>query len=87
MKEVEDGAKGIEGSEAWRDGDEGLAFRERVGLSELRVGSGVLGLMGSSTMYMGVSISRNSACDQLVGHATCDSDIPSSLDTPAMMSS
>ena len=84
MKEVEDGARGIEGSEAWRDGDEGLAFRERVGLSELSVGSGVLGL---STMYMGVSISRNSACDQLVGHATCDSDIPSSLGTPAMMSS
>ena len=87
MKIVEDWAGGIEGSEAWRGGDECLPFRERVGLTELRVGSGVRGLMGSSTMYMGVSMSRNSACDQLVYHATCDSDIPSSLGTPAMMSS
>jgi hypothetical protein len=61
---VEDWAGGIEGSEAWRRGDECLALRDRVGLTELRGGSGVLDLMGSSTMYMGVSTSRNSACDQ-----------------------
>lgn len=42
-----------------------LGLRVRVGLTDLRTGSGeggagVLDLVGSSTMYMGVSISRNS---------------------------
>lgn len=88
MNVVDDWAGGIDGSEAWRGGDECRAFCDRVGLTELRGGSGVLALMGSSTMYMGVSTSRNSARDQSY-IVTCDRDrdLPSSLGTPAMMSS
>ncbi len=42
-----------------------LVLRVRVGLTDLRrgsgeVGAGVLDLAGSSTIYMGVSMSRNS---------------------------
>ena len=88
MNVVEDWAGGIDGSEAWRGGDECRAFRDRVGLTGLRGGSGVLDLTGSSTMYMGVSTLRNSACNQKL-YPACDrdNDLPSSLGTPAMMSS
>jgi len=62
---VEDCAGGMEEVEGSMEGDEALRFRDRVGLSDARdgsrVGAGVLGLIGSSTMYMGVSKSRNSA--------------------------
>jgi len=46
VKVVEDWAGSIDESEAWRGGDECRAFRDRVGLTELRGGSGVLALMG-----------------------------------------
>ena len=93
---VEDCAAGIEGSEACRDGEPGvgLAFRDRVGLAELRessgvAGAGVLDLIGSSTMYIGVSRSRNSVCYISMRHYPIrrNSDIPSAFGTPAMISS
>lgn len=62
---VEDGAGGRAALKAWREGVEAFRLRERAGLRDVRggsgdVGAGVLGLKGSSTMYMGVSKSRNS---------------------------
>ena len=65
---MEDCDAGIEGFEGSRGGVVALGFRDRVGLMDLRNGSGetgtsVLGLEGSSTMYMGVSISRNSTSE------------------------
>jgi len=43
------------------EGEEALRLRDLVGLSEARVGAGVdVVLTGSSTMYIGVSKSRNS---------------------------
>jgi hypothetical protein len=62
-KVVEDWAGGMDGLEARRGGDVGFAFRERVGLADVRggeAGAGVFDFVGSSTMYMGVSRSRNS---------------------------
>lgn len=64
---MDDCEAGIEGFEGSRGGVAALGFRDRAGLSDLRSGSGetgtgVLGLEGSSTMYMGVSRSRNSTC-------------------------
>jgi hypothetical protein len=55
----------MEEVDAWFVGEEALRLRDRVGLSDKRVksgedGAGVLAAMGSSTMYMGVSKSRNS---------------------------
>lgn len=56
----------MEVTEASGSGEEALRFRERVGLSEVRIDSGEVGadvldlMMGSSTMYIGVSKSRNS---------------------------
>jgi len=64
---VEDCDAGIEAFEGSRGGVAALGFRDRAGLMDLRSGSdetgtGVLDLEGSSTMYMDVSISRNSTC-------------------------
>lgn len=55
----------MEGFEGSRGGVAALGLRDRAGLADLRRGSGetgtgVLDLDGSSTMYMGVSMSRNS---------------------------
>lgn len=62
---MEDCAEGIGGFDVSCVGVGALGLRVRVGLTDLRTGSGeggagVLDLVGSSTMYMGVSISRNS---------------------------
>lgn len=62
---VEDSAGGIEGFEGLCGGVLALGLRVRVGLMDLRSGSGeagvgVLDLRGSSTMYISVSMSRNS---------------------------
>ena len=64
---MDDCAGGIEEFEGWRGGVVALGLRVRAGLTDLRSGSGeagagVLDLEGSSTMYMGVSMSRNSTC-------------------------
>lgn len=63
---MEDWVGGIEGFEVSRDGLVALGFRVLVGLTEVRrvsgeAGADVLDLEGSSTMYMEVSKSRNSA--------------------------
>ena len=62
---MEDCAEGIGGFDVSCVGVGALGLRVRVGLTDLRTGSGeggagVLDLVGSSTMYMSVSISRNS---------------------------
>jgi hypothetical protein len=65
---VEDCDAGIKGFEGSRGGVAALGFRDLAGLMDLRngsgeMGTGVLDLGGSSTMYMGVSISRNSTSE------------------------
>lgn len=64
---VDDCAGGMEGFEEWRGDVAGSGLRARAGLADLRKGSGeagvgVLDLEGSSTIYISVSMSRNSAC-------------------------
>lgn len=64
---MDDCEAGIEEFEGSRGGVAALGFRDRAGLADLRsdsgeTGTGVFDLEGSSTMYMGVSMSRNSTC-------------------------
>ncbi len=62
---MDDCAGGIVGLDGSCEGVVALGLRDRAGLADLRSGSGeagviVLDLGGSSTMYMSVSMSRNS---------------------------